>query len=512
MQQGMRMQQAQQEYAALFSQSKKIRLLDSISYLLEWDQETYMPPKGHTVRAEQLELMASLSHQERTGKKFAQALSKLIDLKTGKVLASGLSLSQKAALREWRRDFIKAIALPNSFVKAFARLTSESLIIWAEARKQNQFSHFAPYLERIVEMSRQKAEYLGYQNHPYDALLDNFEPMVTTAEIEALFKKLKEAVRTLLDKILACKQVNDRFLHGKFLAEKQLKFGRELLKAMGYELDKGRLDLSNHPFSMSIHPSDSRVTTRIHRTSLFDSLSAVLHEGGHSLYEMGLMPEYYGSPLCEAVSLGIHESQSRLWETRIGQSKPFWKHFFPLLQKEFKKLEKVTLDQFYKAINRVFPSFIRVESDEVTYSLHVILRFELEKPLIEGSLKVADIPDAWNHLMKTYLGITPLTDREGCLQDIHWAMGGFGYFPTYTLGNLYAAHFFEAFAQEFPDWEKRVAKGELLFLREWLREKIHQHGRTYGARELIKRICGKSLSVDPYLSYLTKKYKNIYHF
>lgn len=503
---------AQKDYQALFTHSKKIRLLDSISHLLEWDQETYMPLKGSGVRADQLELMASLSHQEKTSPNFKKALSKLIDLKSGKIDAKNLTLPQKAALREWRRDFLKAVALPNDFVKSFARHTCEAMVIWAEARKTDNFSLFAPYLEKIIDMSRQKADYLGFKSHPYDALLDCFEPDTKTTEIDSLFKKLKPTIKSLLGKIVASKQVDDKFLHGKFDAEKQLDFGRQLLKAMGYDLEKGRLDLSNHPFSMSLHPSDSRVTTRIHRTSLFDSISAVLHEGGHSLYEMGLMPEYYGSPLCEAISLGIHESQSRLWETRIGQSKPFWKHFLPPLKKEFKKLEKVTLDQFYKAINRVSPSFIRVEADEVTYSLHVILRFELEKKLIEGSLTVADLPDAWNYLMKDYLGIEPETDREGCLQDIHWSMGAFGYFPTYTLGNLYAAHFFQAFEKDFPDWETRVSKGELLFLREWLKEKIHQHGRFYSAADLLKKVSGQKLSEAPYLAYLTKKYQGIYHF
>ena len=288
-----------------------------------------MPKKGNLVRADQLELMASLSHQERTSKKFEKALAKLIDLENGRFLAESLTMPQKAALREWRRDFLKAISLPNSFVKAFARLSSEAMVAWAAAREQDRFSDFAPFLEKVVAMSRQKADYFGYQAHPYDALLDTFEPNMTTSEIEALFKKLKKAVRELLGKIGECKQIDDSCLHGKFSAEKQLAFGRKLLEAMGYDLEKGRLDLSNHPFSMSIHPSDSRVTTRIHQTSLFDSISAVLHEGGHSLYEMGLMPEYYGSPLCESVSLGIHESQSRLWETRIGQSKPFWKYFLP---------------------------------------------------------------------------------------------------------------------------------------------------------------------------------------
>lgn len=503
--------QSQKDYQALFSLSKKIRLFDGISHLLEWDQETYMPKKGNLVRADQIELMASLSHKARTDKTFEKALSKLIHLDTGKILKDNLSPTQQAALREWRRDFLKSVALPNSFVKAFARLTSESIVAWAEAKKGNRFEDFAPFLEQIIDMNRKKAELLGYRHHPYDALLDCFEPDATSSEIEAIFTKVKKGVRKLLAQIASTAQVDDTFLHGKFTAEKQLTFGRELLAAMGYDLEKGRLDLSNHPFSMSIHPSDSRVTTRIHKTSLFDSISAVLHEGGHSLYEMGLLPEYYGSPLCEAVSLGIHESQSRLWETRIGQNKSFWKHFLPLLKAHFNSLDKVSLEAFYRAINRVSPTFIRVEADEVTYSLHVILRFELEKQLIEGSLEVRDIPVAWNGLMEAYLGITPPTDREGCLQDIHWSMGAFGYFPTYTLGNLYAAHFFKAFEKDFPDWEKRVAQGQLFFLREWLREQIHQHGRAYTAHDLLKRITGSSkLSETPYLTYLNHKYKEIY--
>jgi carboxypeptidase Taq len=503
--------QTQKEYQALFSLSKKIRLLDSISHLLEWDQETYMPKRGSFVRAEQIALMASLSHQERIGKKYASALAKLINLETGAIRGTGLSDLQKAALREWRRDFLKSVALPNSFVQTFARLSSESMTAWSEARQNNCFSDFAPWLEQIIELCQKKAEYLGYKNHPYDALLDCFEPGATCSETDVIFKKVKKKIRALLLQIMEKKPIDNRCLHGKFPAEKQLGFGRELLTAMGYEAEKGRLDLSQHPFSMSIHPSDSRVTTRIHASSLFDSLSAVLHEGGHSLYEMGFLPEYYGSPLCEAVSLGIHESQSRLWETRIGQSKPFWRYFLPRLKSYFKVLEKVSLDEFYRAINSVTPSFIRVEADEVTYSLHVILRFELEKQLIEGSLTVPELPFAWNHLMQTYLGITPPTDREGCLQDIHWSMGAFGYFPTYTLGNLYAAHFFKAFEKAFPDWEQRVSQGELLFLREWLRENIHQHGRAYGARELLQRVCGATTPSEvPYLTYLNQKYQGIY--
>ncbi len=463
-----------------------------------------MPVAGSSVRAEQIELMASLAHQERTSGEFEKSLAKLSDME------SDLSPEQQANLREWRRDFKIATCLPNEFVKEFARLSSEALTVWGKARKENSFKTFAPYLEKMVALSQKKAELLGYKDHPYDALLDTFEPDTTSKELTELFSKVKSEIQTLLKKIEGAKQVDGSCLHGNFSPDKQLEFGKVVLEAMGYDLDKGRLDLSTHPFSMAIHPSDSRITTRIHQSSLFDSLSCVLHEGGHSLYEMGMLPEYYGSPLCEAVSLGIHESQSRLWETRIGQSKPFWNHFLPKLANTFPTLKEVPLETFYKAINKVAPSLIRIESDEVTYSLHVIIRFELEKKLIEGSLKVADLPEAWNAEMQKTLGITPPTDTEGCLQDIHWSMGAFGYFPTYALGNLYASQFFATLQEKFPDWEKRVASGDLLFVREWLREQIHQHGKTYRAADLVKKVTGKPLSPEPYITYLNTKYSKIY--
>lgn len=469
-----------------------------------------MPKEGASVRAEQIELMASLTHAERTSPAYKAALTEQIDLKTGAVLIPHLLVSDEANLREWRRDYLIATALPAPFVKAFAKLTADAMPIWAEARKNNDFAHFAPTLEKIVEMSREKAQLLGGGAHPYDALLDLFEPETTTTELDTLFASVKTEISALLKKIQAAPQIDNSCLHGKFCGETQLRFGRELLEAMGYDLNKGRLDLSTHPFSMSIHPSDSRVTTRLHTSSIFDSISAVLHEGGHSLYEMGLLPEYYGSPLCEAVSLGIHESQSRLWETRVGQSKAFWTHFLPKLVKHFPELKDVPLDTFYKAINRVQPSLIRVESDEVTYSLHVIVRFELEKKLIEGSLEVRDLPTAWNDKMEELLGVRPKRDSEGCLQDIHWSMGAFGYFPTYALGNLYASQFFGTFEKTHPDWEQRVEKGELTFIKEWLNTQIHRHGRTYRAKDLVHRVTGEKLSPAPYITYLTKKYQELY--
>ncbi len=505
------MQQALHDYTKLHQLSRHARTLTGIAHLLEWDQETYMPAGAAESRGEQLKTLAGLIHTEKTGKKFANLLSKLIDIPSGTIKAKNLSHPQTAAVREWRREYIKSKALPKRFVEEFAKHSSNSILAWREAKSKNAFKDFAPFLKKTVDMLRKKAEYVGYEAHPYDALLDDYEPGVTTQEISKIFTPLRQSIVDLLKKISAAKQVDDRFIHGKFPHDKQLAFSKRLLHDMGYDMHFGRLDLSTHPFSLAPHPTDSRITTRFHPTSLMSCISVVLHEAGHALYEMGLPKEQYGSPLGDYVSLGIHESQSRWWETRIGQSKPFWKHYLPLLKEQFKgNLDKVSLDDFYRALNKVEPTLIRVEADEVTYSLHVILRFELERALIEGSLAVKEVPEVWNAKMKELLDITPPTNAEGCLQDIHWSMGAFGYFPTYTLGNLYAAHLFEAFAKKHSDWEKQVAAGNLVFIKDWLKESVHQHGRRYSSHELLTNITGKKFNAEAFVNYLNKKYAEIY--
>ncbi len=498
-------------YQKLVTLSKHTRILQGVVALLDWDQETYMPPGSASIRAEQLKTMAGLIHREKTGRKFSQALSRLIDLSTGEIKSDTLSPSQMAALREWRRDYLHDTALPATFVEEFAQLTSQSILVWRTAKKENRFQSFAPFLDRIVALCRKKADLLGYQDHPYDALLDEYEPDIKTKEVSQLFASLRETLKPLIKK-LSESQVEDHFLFGTWSEEKQLQFGKKLLEAMGYDETMGRVDFSSHPFSSASHPTDSRITTRLHPTSLMSHFFILLHEGGHALYEMGLPQEEYGTPLGEARSLGVHESQSRWWETRIGLSRPFWEYFFPLLKETFKRpLEAVTFEAFYLAINKVSPSFIRVEADEVTYPLHVILRFELEKALIEGSLTVREIPEAWNAKMEEYLGILPPTDAEGCLQDIHWSMGSFGYFPTYTLGNLYAAHLFEGFSHDHPDWEAQVRAGEFGFIRLWLHEKIYRHGKRYPTQELLHLATGHPFSAEPYSHYLRKKYTSLYH-
>lgn len=500
-----------QDYQNLLKLSKQIRLFEGVSSILEWDQETHMPPDGAPVRAEQLEALAGLTHQLKTGENYSAALGKLIDLSTGKMVEN-LSKEQQIALKLFRKDYRLATALPTEFVEKFTKLTSQSLVAWQYARKNNSFQHFLPFLDQIVEMTKQKAELLGYKEHPYDALLDLYEPELTTKEVNLLFSDLKTEITGLLEKIKKAPQVNDSFLFGEFPREQQIEFAKTLLEAMGYDKAKGRLDFSVHPFSSASHPTDSRITTFIHPESLMSCIFSVLHEGGHGLYEMGLPHEHYGSPLGESVSLGIHESQSRWWETLIGRSETFWSYFLPKLKETFQgKLDSVNLPDFYRAIHKVEPSFIRVEADEVTYPLHIILRFEIERDLIAGTLKVRDVPEVWNEKMKSLFGIVPKNHCEGCLQDVHWASGLMGYFPSYTLGNIFASQLFSTFEEQFPDWEKQVSQGELLFIKGWLNEKVHSQGRRYTSKELLTQITDKPFSSKPYINYLTNKYLKVYN-
>ncbi|CCB85689.1 MULTISPECIES: carboxypeptidase M32 [Parachlamydia] len=506
------MPEATNNYKKLHEISRQTRILEGIDSLLHWDQETYMPEDAAAIRAEQQKIMAGLVHKGRIAKPFVNALAKLIDIKTGKVLVKGLGSAKNAALKVWRREYLKETALPTQFVEDFAKLTSQSVLVWRSARQENSFRRFAPYLEKIIQMNRKKADLLGYKEHPYDALLDAYEPEMTTKRITPIFSDLKQFLVGLIKKIQQKTQIDDHFLFGKFSESKQMAFSQKILKGMHYDMRRGRLDFSIHPFSSAAHPTDSRITTRIHPSSLLSNVRSVMHEAGHGLYEMGLPINEYGSPLGEHASLGIHESQSRWWETRIGQSLPFWEHYFPILQKEFKEFQKVSLKEFYKASNKVEPTFIRVEADEVTYNLHVILRFEIEKALIEGSLPIKEIPEAWNAKFKELLGLVPSTDAEGCLQDIHWSLGSFGYFPTYTLGNLYAAQFFATFEQAFPKWEKSVAEGELEFIKEWLEKSIFQFGRQYSSFELVEKVSDAPFSSKSFCHYLETKYKDIYRF
>jgi len=497
-------------YKALEALSKRIHTYGSVLTLLHWDQETYMPKGGIVPRSEQIALMSHLIHEEKTSQKFKACLEKLVHLSSGKPKKKGHSKQEIANLREWSRDFTKATKLPSSFVQTFSQITSEASQVWTVAKKGNDFKLFAPFLEKILSMNRKKADILGFSQHPYDALLEAYEPCMTTSRVGSIFTSLEKELRALLKKISSARPTNDAFLRKKVDNEDQAALGRLLLSKLPMDPSYTRLDLSSHPFSLALHPHDSRITTRLIPEAFMSNLFSILHEAGHSFYEMGLPTQHWGTPLGEFVSLSIHESQSRWWETLVGRSLPFWKFFYPFLQKSLPSFKKIPLERFYRAINQVKSSFIRVEADEVTYCLHVILRFEIEKTLVSGELTVSDLPDAWNGKMKEFFGIVPPTDTLGCLQDIHWSLGDFGYFPTYALGNLFSAHFFSAFSKKHPGWESRVAKGDLSFIRNWLQEKIHRHGRMYNAEELAKKVTGKPLSETAYSSYLKKKYSEIY--
>jgi carboxypeptidase Taq len=497
-------------YEKLTEISTRIHNYSSVLSLLHWDQETYMPSGGISPRSCQIAQMSQLIHEEKTSREFKSSLEKLVHLSTGKPKKKGLSKIEEANVREWRKNFIKATKLPSSFVRTFSQLTSEASQIWAAAKKANNFKLFAPFLEKIIAMNRKKADILGFGEHPYDALLESYEPCMTTARVGKIFDALQNELKHLIKKIASAHPTDDAFLMREVEDVKQLTLGRLIVSKLPIDPAYSRLDVSMHPFSIALHPHDSRITTRILPKAFMSNIFSVLHEAGHSLYEMGLPVQHWGTPLGESVSLSIHESQSRWWETLIGRSLPFCKFFYPLLQKELPGMNKIPLDRFYRAINQVKPSFIRVEADEVTYCLHVILRFEIEKLLISGKLPVSDLPEAWNEKMKEFFGIVPKTDAQGCLQDIHWSLGDFGYFPTYALGNLFSAQFFSAFQKKHLDWEKRVEAGDFIFIRNWLKDNIYRYGKMYDSDQLAKKATGKPLSEAAYCSYLKKKYSDIY--
>jgi carboxypeptidase Taq len=482
--------------------------LKSAFAVLNWDKDVFMPPKGSGPRAAMLGYLAGELHNRVLSREFRELLR---DAKSA-ADANELSAGERVIVREVWRDVSREEKLPVEFVKELTQVTSEAYHVWMDARKKKDFRLFAPHLVKIVELKRREAALVGFKQSPYDALLDTFEPYATTEEIAIALGDLKNFLAPFLVRIKDSKaKVSREVLTGDFDIEKQKAFCILTAERIGYDFDAGRLDVSAHPFSTSFHPLDSRITTRYSRSEFMQSISGVIHETGHALYEQGLPVAHFGTPLSEAVSLGIHESQSRLWENLVGKSRAFWIYFYPLLQKEFPApLQKVPLESFYRAINTVQPSFIRVEADEVTYNLHIVLRFEIEKGLIEGDIAVEDLPGIWNSKMKELLGLDVPDDSLGVLQDVHWSGGMIGYFPTYSLGNLYSAQFFAAARRDIPALEDEMARGEFGRLLQWLREKIHVHGKTYSAQELAKRATGEKLNSKFFAEYISRKYSEIY--
>ena len=499
----------------LTSRLLEIQRIGSAASLLGWDQETYMPAGGGAARADQISTLQGLAHQKLVAPEIEVLLRQWIDPVSGEAVDTQGDVWDEpscALLRETWRDFTRAKKLPSEFVIRLSRECSLAQQAWVTAREESRFQHFLPHLETIVALKRQEAEYLGYTASPYDALLDVYEPGATVAFLDPLFDELRSGLLSLLKKVTASPvKIDESVLYRAYDTSQQLAFGRLVLTAMGYDFERGRLDLSAHPFTTSFHPTDVRVTTRVYEHELPACLFSCIHEGGHGLYEQGLDPRHFGTPLGDAVSLGIHESQSRLWENCVGRSRPFWRYFYPILQTTFPdQLKEIDLDAFHAALNCVKPSFIRVEADELTYNLHIMLRVEIERPLIEGRLRPDELPEIWRDRMRRYLGVEPDRDADGVLQDVHWSMGSFGYFPTYTLGNLYAVQFYDQAKKDLPDLEEKIASGQLIELRRWLEQKIHRWGRMFPPSRLAERITGSTVRPEPFLRYLDEKYREIY--
>ncbi|MEE2822645.1 MAG: carboxypeptidase M32 [Acidobacteriota bacterium] len=485
-------------------QTEELMLLGSVLQTLSWDQETMMPSQGGSFRAKQISALSAFYHQKLIDPSLGALLERLQD--------TDLELWLQTSVREIKRQRNKAIRLPEQLVRNLAETTSLAYAAWVQAREQSDWSQFAPWLEKIIRLKREEARYLQKSDVLYDALLDHYEPDMTTQVLDTLFAVLRPRLTELLNQIQASeKQPNSHLLKGSFPASKQRDFGHQVLSSMGFQWEAGRLDRSPHPFCTGLSPSDVRITTRYSEDDFSSSLFGIIHEGGHALYEQGLGSHHYGSAACDAISLGIHESQSRLWENQVGRSRAFWEYWFTPLKDTFPgKLDHLSIDSFVRAINRVEASLIRVEADEVSYGLHIILRYELEKLMIEGDLEVSDLEMAWNTKIEEYLGIIPSNAAEGVLQDIHWAHGSLGYFPTYLLGNLYAAQIFHQAKQTLPALEDNIRNGQLIPLREWLCTEIHQRAKTVTAEDLIQDLTGSPLSPHYFLDYLEKKFGDLY--
>lgn len=494
-------------YEWLRQNSVEISYLSSVASLTAWDQRTYIPPKGHVHRSEQWAVLAKLLHERSTDKKIGRRLA---DVEGSDLVKDPLS-AEAVNVREWRRTYDRATKIPKKLAEELARVTSECETAWEKARPNNDWKTFEPLQARVMGLLGERAEALGYEREKYDALIEDFEPGATAATLEPVFQNLLKSLVSLLQRIKESPVRPDKDIFSrKYPIEAQKRFCAEVAAAIGYDLEAGRIDTTAHPFTTGITPGDVRITTRYFENNLLSALFGTIHEAGHAMYEQGLPEEHWGTPRAEVPSLGIHESQSRLWENLVGRTRGFWSHFLPLAKKSFESLRDVKLDDFFGAINSVQPSLIRVEADEVTYNLHILIRFELELAMMRGDLRVSDLPDAWNQKMKTYLGVEPESVGNGAMQDVHWGSGLVGYFPTYTLGNLYAAQLFAKAEEELGDQEIGFAKGEFAPLLDWLREKIHEPGGTHLPKDLIRHATGSDLDPSYFIRYLEKKYGALY--
>jgi carboxypeptidase Taq len=485
---------------------RKLADLRASLALMQWDQETYLPQKGAGFRAQQIATLAEMTHKVATEKKLGSLLDSLHQ-------ADGLGETERKNIALTREDFEKQKKYPTAFVRRMSECVSKSFNAWNQAKKESRFELFENELAELVNLKKEEAEILGYKDHPYDALMDEFEKGCTVKFVDGLFANMLPKLRAILEKIQQKNQQHDEFLFKSYDKKKQWDLGLEIIAELGFDFGAGRQDLSSHPFSTSFNKFDVRITTRIDEHDFSSMLFSCIHETGHALYEQGLPESEYGLPSGEYASLGIHESQSRLWENHVGRSRSFWKLHFPKVLGIFpESLAGISEDSFYKAINKVKPSLIRTESDELTYHFHVMIRYEIEKKLIKGEIMAKEIPSFWNESYKYWLGVDVPDDRRGCLQDVHWSHGSFGYFPTYSLGSFYAAQFFREANQNDTGLAESMEKGDTSSLLHWLRQRIHILGRTFKSGEVCKMATGEDLNVGYFLDYVLDKYGKIYEF
>ncbi|OGV39359.1 MAG: carboxypeptidase [Lentisphaerae bacterium GWF2_45_14] len=482
--------------------------INAATAVLSWDQQTYMPKGGAEERACQLAALSKISHEKFCSPEVGQLLNSL-----EKSVPSLSRESDEACLiRVTRHLYNKKTKVPAKLVAEFASVTSIAQTVWEEARAKSDFAMFRPHLEKIVSLRQEYAALFSPYDHIYDPLLDDFEPGLKTAEVSRIFNEIKPEQSRLVEKISGKPEINNSFLFKPLYDEqRQWDFGVKVASAFGYDWTRGRQDRTAHPFTTTFGQGDVRITTRVFKDNLMSGLFSTMHEAGHAIYEQGISRLLKRTVLSDGASLAIHESQSRMWENLVGRSRDFWTYFYPKLMEKFSDgLAGVSMENFYRAINKVKPSLIRVEADEATYNLHIMLRFELEKDLMENKIQVKDLPELWRIKMCEYLNVCPEKDSDGVLQDVHWSCGIFGYFPTYAIGNLVSAQLWEKINAELPGLSGSIRNGEFKHLLSWLRDKIHRHGAKFSPQELVKKATGSEIRPEPYLAYLKKKFGDIY--
>lgn len=498
----------QETYQKLCRYVQDTAVLESTAALLEWDQQTCLPAGANEYRSRQITFLAGEIHRRRTDQEFGAMLQQL----SGSEIVADPDSDEAAVVSNLKREYDKNVKVPESLVSALARETSAGHQTWVEARAADDYAMFSDSLARIVKLKQEYADAVGFEESRYDALLDDYEPGAKSSEVSVVLTSLRDELVPLLDAIKGSPQKNsDQILRRHFPVEAQSAFAKAASESIGYDYQRGRLDVAQHPFCTEMGPNDRRMTTRYDERFFSSAFFGTLHEAGHGIYEQGLRVDQYGLPTGKYCSLGIHESQSRLWENLVGRSRQFWIHFFPQAQEHFpESLGDISLDSFYQSINVVQPSLIRVEADEATYNLHIIIRFELERDLIEGQLAVEDLPAAWNDRYRQALGIEPPSDADGVLQDVHWSAGLFGYFSTYSLGNLYASQLFDAAESEIGELGELFKRGDFMPMKEWLNKHVHHHGQKYSSNELARRATGKDLTHDALVTDLRDKLFPLY--